>query len=178
MKMDKFIRRRQGNAQEGMTLIELLVACAVLVFGLLGCAVLMTIAIANNGRSRVDSSATMLAQGVLEEINAAMPAGGTSISDCAGNAWSVNTGEGGAKLSQGAIDFTESSSGLTGYQMNYVICSGNARTAYDVRWNLQHIGASGTYLVTVGARPNGAANGNALLLSFPVNLREYVGPQW
>lgn len=159
-----------------MTLIELMIACVVLVFGLLGCAVLMTIAVANNGRSRVDSSATMLAQAVIEDIRSAMSAGSTTLTDCDNNSWSINTGEGGAQLNAGVIDFTESSP-PSGYQMNYVICSGTRRNVYDVRWHLEHIGVTGTYLVTVGARPNGALSGNALLLSFPVNLRQYVGPQ-
>jgi len=58
--------------------------------------------------------------------------------------------------------------------MNYVYCSNNVQMTYDVRWNVQSVGANGTYLVTVGARPK-----NSLPVRFafalPVTMRAYVG---
>lgn len=165
-----------------MSLIELMIAAAVLVFGMLSIMGLLMLAIGNNGRSKIDSTATMLTQAVLEQASAKLAGGGPgSITDNAncngtGTIWTIdNTSGKGANLLNGKIDFTQAQAGIpANYYMNYVDCNNNNITTYDVRWNVQTIGANGTYLVTVGARPK---NSLPVRFSFaiPVTMRAYVG---
>jgi type II secretory pathway pseudopilin PulG len=168
------------KSQQGMTVIELMIAGAVLMFGLLAVMALFATAIGNNGRSRVDSTATMLTQAVIEQITAVLARGGPpAISDCGthGDAspWDINTDTGGARLKGKGIDFSESSP-PAGYQMDYVVCNGTSPNVYDVRWNIQNLSSGGTYLVTVSARPKNYQPGR-FTFALPVNMRAYVGPQ-
>ena len=165
-----------------MTLIELLIASVVLIFGMLSIMGLLMLAMGNNGRSKIDSSATMLSQVVLEQVGAKLAGGGpgsiTDNSNCnnTGTTHTINEQPGGATLVGGKVDFTQAQAGLiaNNYAMNYVECSNNVKRDYDVRWNVQSVGTSGTYLVTVGARPK-----NSLPVRFafalPVTMRAYVG---
>jgi Tfp pilus assembly protein PilV len=174
------IRVRRRKSQAGFTLIEVMIAGAVLVFGLLALTALFATAIGNNGRSRVDSTATMLAESVIEQITAVLANGGpASVTDCAAtpNTWPVESSVGGARLSGAAIDFTETSP-PDGYHMSFVVCNGGgeapSQAIYDVRWNVSLV--SQTYLVTVSARPQNMAP-NRFTFSLPVTLRAYVGPE-
>lgn len=168
-----------------MTLIELLIAGTVLVVGMLSLMGLLMLAIGNNGRSKIDSTATMLTQGVLEQISAKLAGGGPgSITDNAncngtGNTWTIDTSSGngsqGANLLSGKIDFTQTQAAVpANYFMNYVDCNNNIITMYDVRWNVQTIGTNGTYLVTVGARPKSSLP-TRFSFAIPVTMRAYVG---
>ncbi len=180
--MQDKIFRTKHDSEAGMTLIELMIASAVLVFGMLSIMGLLMLAIGNNGRSKIDSTATMLTQGVLEQISAKLAGGGPgSITDNAncngtGTNWTIdNTPGNGARLASGKIDFTQAQNNIpANYYMNYVDCINNVQAIYDVRWNVQTVGANGTYLVTVGARPQGNL---PVRFSFaiPVTMRAYVG---
>lgn len=179
--MLKRINRRK-HSESGMTVVELMIAGVVLVFGMLSIMGLLALAVGNNGRSKVDSTATMLTQAVVEQISAVLAGGGPgSITDCkgAGQTWVIDTTSGappngwGANIKGSGIDFTQATP-PNGAFMNYVECNGNVQVTYDVRWNIQNIGTNNTYLVTVGARPK---NGLPTRFSFaiPVNMRVYVG---
>ena len=166
-----------------MTVIELLIAGFVLIFGMLAVMGLLMLAVGNNGRSKLDSTATMLNQAVVEQISAQLVGGGPgSITDCrgAGTVWPIDTTSGvppngaGAPLNGSTIDFTQAA--IAGSSMNYVECNGNVQTTYDVRWNIQTLSANGTYLVTVGARPRGGLP-TRFAFAIPVNMRVYVGGQ-
>lgn len=166
-----------------MTLIELMIASVVLVFGMLSIMGLLMLAIGNNGRSKIDTTATMLTQGVVEQISAVLAGGGPgSITDCkgAGTTWVIDTAAApppngwGARLSGSVIDFTQSNPPV-GSQMSYVECNGNVQTTYDVRWNIQNMSANGTYLVTVGARPLNGLAAARFSFAIPVTMRTYVG---
>jgi hypothetical protein len=181
------------NPQSGMSVVELMIAAVVLVVGMLAVMALLALATGNNGRSKIDSTATMLTQSVVEQISAVLKGGGPgSIYDSqlsggtcvTGTKWIIDSAGGpapsgnGAALAGSKIDFTQTSP-PTGYQMNYSECNvqpnGQANlTTYDVRWNVQTIDARGTFLVTVGARP---VRGTAARFNFalPVNMRVYVG---
>jgi Tfp pilus assembly protein PilV len=175
------IHRSNRNLESGMTLIELMIAAVVLIFGMLSIMGLLMLAIGNNGRSKIDSTATMLSQVVVEQVSAKLAGGGPgSITDNAncnntGNIWTINEQPGGAKLSGGKIDFTQGQGGVpANYYMNYVDCNNNVQIEYDVRWNVQSVGANGTYLVTVGAKPKSGLP-TRFAFALPVSMRAYVG---
>lgn len=90
--------RRKRQHQCGMSLIELMIAMLVLAVGLVGILALVTSAIQTNSRNKKDSSATMVAQTVMETIlsrSAAFPVSAANpapaIVDCAGNTFLINT---------------------------------------------------------------------------------------
>jgi type II secretory pathway pseudopilin PulG len=163
-----------------MTLIELLIAGVVLVVGMLAIMGVLITAVGNNGRSKVDSTATMLTQAVVEQISSVLEGGGPStIQDCTGATLQIDytaaaaPNGAGAPLSNGVIDFTKAQ--VHQYSMNYNECdtSGQVRSTYDVRWNVTSMGYR-TFLVTVGARPTGALP-TQFAFGLPVNMRVYVG---
>jgi Tfp pilus assembly protein PilV len=174
-------KREMRNSEAGITMIETLMAGAVLVIGSLAMLTLIVDAIATNNRNRIDSTQTMLATAILEQINSTLIGSGTSsLKDCAGSNWIINTAPGGATLSGANIDFTQSSPPAN-YYMNYVVsapCNGSltnavAQGTYDVRWHVDLVAGSGqtsTYLLTVGARMQNHGDGNKFF-SLPVTLR-------
>ena len=168
------------NAEAGFTLIEMLIAAMVLLIGMTAGMLMITLAMANDNRSKNDSSATILSQMTLEMI-ATVPANATtsvSIVDCnpttSSASHTVNTGAGGATLSSGLIDFTQAT--VSGYSMTYYACqasTGDRQQTYDVRWNIKTL-SSNAKLVTVAAKPIGGNTG-ANFLAAPVSLRMIVG---
>lgn len=186
------------NAERGSTLIELMIAMLVLAIGLGGLTSLLSLAIASNNRNSKDTSASLLAQMVIEQITAQHPNSNAAISvtDCAGNAFSVASTGGaspngtGANLvtnsstyGYGGIDQTQSYSAITsGYAMQYVDCgsptNGGVPTTYDVRWNVMTVDANQTRLVTASARPLAASTVRlgGRFFAFPVTLRAVGGP--
>jgi Tfp pilus assembly protein PilV len=59
--MNRTMRRRKLHRESGMTLIELAIAGVVLTVGMLSIMGVLLMAVGNNGRSKIDSTATMLA---------------------------------------------------------------------------------------------------------------------
>lgn len=172
--MKRFVRRKsRRNPEAGLSIIELMIAAAVVVVGFMATLGLVLTAIASNNRNRQDSTGTMLAQAVVENVSSTLVGtGSNTLTDCANNTWTINTALGGAALSGTSIDFTEASPPAN-YHMSYVVCNVGSRQTYDVRWHVQGI-TSDTYLVTVGVKPkNDNINGNKFF-AFPVNLRTYV----
>jgi Tfp pilus assembly protein PilV len=174
----KFQRRTALRRDAGMTMIELMIAGVVLIVGFLATMALITTAIAGNARNRNDSSGTMLAQMVVEQITSALANSATSrtVTDCAGNTFTISavgsSSGAGAPLSGSSIDFT--SSQVTNYSMNYVVCNASGmRATYDVRWNVRTL-STGPALVTVAARPRGASS-DLKRFAIPVSLRTIIG---
>jgi Tfp pilus assembly protein PilV len=184
--MGRIIRRkRQLRPDAGITMIETLMAAGILVIGSVGMLGLIVTAIATNNRNKMDSTQTMLSEAILEQITSTF--GGTSVgpgtsslTDCAGNNWTIDTtvsgGSSGSPLSGANIDFTQAQ--VTNWSMNYVVSSpcpsGAVQGTYDVRWHLDQIGTTQTYLITVGARFRGRGEGNEYF-SLPVTLRFLTG---
>jgi len=177
---DKDVR----NSQAGMTMIETLLAGSILMIGSLGMLSLIVDAIATNNRNRMDSTQTMLATSILEQIHSTFNGTGTSeLKDCAGTTWTIdttipNSGSSGAQLSGANIDYSQTSP-PAGYYMNYVISTpcastGTVQGTYDVRWHLDQVGTSKSYLVTVSAKLRGHGEGNKFF-SLPVTLRFMAG---
>ena len=190
----KPIVRRKPQA--GATLVELLIAMTILAIGLGGLVNVLVLALQTNNRNSKDTSATLLAQMVLEQISAQHPNANTSISvtDCAGNTWTIATAGGASPngvgatlvtsstaLGYGGIDQTQAYSGITaGYSMKYVDCGGvgntGTPTTYDVRWNVMTVDANYTRLITASARPANASELGGVRFALPVTLRLVAGP--
>lgn len=175
--------RKHGKAS-GFSLIELTIAMGVLAFGLLGGIVVIIMSSANDGRSKLHSTATTMASSVMEKIlaipkNAAGASAQTKITDCAGNVFTIETAEGGSALiGSGAfaesIDFSKPP--LTNYSMRYIMCSTGGAFAYDVRWRIDAGPTPSTQLITVSAKP-GSGNQAVPMAQFmlPSTLHQLRG---
>ncbi|HEY2116935.1 MAG TPA: prepilin-type N-terminal cleavage/methylation domain-containing protein [Candidatus Angelobacter sp.] len=173
----------RAKMSRGFSLIELMIAMAVLAVGILGGIVVIAVATANDGRSRLHTTAAAMAQSAMERI-IAIPAKAvgtgaqTKITDCAGNTFTIETALGGSPLITGgafagSVDFTQPAQ--PNYSMNYVMCSTGAGVPYDVRWRIDAGPTPATQLVTVSAKPavtNGAA---AAQFTLPSTLRQLRG---
>jgi prepilin-type N-terminal cleavage/methylation domain-containing protein len=187
--------RLSRRSQAGMTLVELLMALSILAVGMGALTNLLVVAIETDNRNSKDTSATLLAQMVIEQISAQHPNIATpiSITDCAGNNWQIATvgatGNGtGANLvtsktavGYGGIDQSQAYSNITAnYAMKYVDCGGvgntGTPTTYDVRWNVTTIDANYTRMITASARQASAQGLGGIMFALPVNLRVVAGP--
>jgi type II secretory pathway pseudopilin PulG len=190
MKTCKPFRRRQ--AERGSMLIELLISMSILVVGLGALMILLVSSVYTDSRSRNDTTSTMVAEHVLEQISA-QPANGTlllQLVDCANTTWNMDTsgsvqgagtggsyGGNGANLTSiGTVDWTQNYSSIpNNYGMQYVSCgTGGKRTAYDVRWNVITI-TNYSRMVVVSARPTGSATVSGLRYVVPAQLRTIAG---
>ena len=181
---DRLVLNKKKSSQAGVTMVELLMAGTILTITSLGMIGLIIGSIATNNRNRMDSTQSMLATSILEQINSTFIGAGTStLTDCAGTTWAINTtvpvsGTAGANLSGAAIDFTQASP-PAGYFMNYVLntpckSTGAVQGVYDVRWHLDRISTTNTYLLTVSSRFRGHGEGNRFF-ALPVTLRVMAG---
>jgi prepilin-type N-terminal cleavage/methylation domain-containing protein len=167
---------------KGFTLIEMTVAMAVLVTAVLGGMLMILMGITRNNTNRVDTTATNVAQAVIEQISGAPTNTNPilTITDCVPSNLSINTAPGGATLqANGDIDFNADSAAAlnaNSYQMNFTVCGNNGlQTVYDVRWNVRPVGAGGWgKMVTVSARQPFVANQNGIGFIRPVTLRTIV----
>jgi type IV pilus assembly protein PilV len=155
---------RITNNQDGLTIIELMIAMVVLAVGILGSMSLVIMAINGDFRSKQQSNSTALAQMVTEKIMS-IPAWNSAtltLTDCSNTNYNVSTtgsttGAGAALTSSGDVDYTQAK--VTNYNMAYTDCgTANRQMTYDVRWNIKTIS---TYakLLTVSARLNAVTNG-------------------
>jgi type II secretory pathway pseudopilin PulG len=165
-------------------MIETLVASLILIVLSLSMISLIVASIATNNRNKADSTQTMLAESILEQIHSTFNGNGTSsLQDCSGTNWVIdttipNTGSVGSALSGSNIDYSEASP-PTGYHMDYVVrtpcnSTGSVVGTYDVRWHLDQIGATNTYMITVSAKLQNHGEGN-LYFALPVTLRFMAG---
>lgn len=199
--MNRASRPSRLRRQRGLTLIELMLALFVLAVGLAGAMILVSSAIASNNRNKLDTTATLLSQMVLEKI---LTSGNTNlpplvgnppaqgppphfvrVADCTGNTFQIwlDPGPTPPPLTPTAeIDFTIPPP-VIGYSMLYTVCRAGGQTAvYDVRWVVQAVKSSPnsiyTKMVTVAARPTGAGTNNItkiLFFGLPITLRGESG---
>ncbi len=176
-----------------MTLLELMIACLVLVIGVLGVMALIATTVANNNRNKWDSTATLLSQMALEKIGSvpanatptSTPSSDVTIVDCNPSSSSAShtlntvgatgSGAGTPLLSNGDIDFSAAT--VTGYSMQYYNCQASTadrQAIYDVRWNIKTISASAK-LVTVSAQIASGAKTGANFFMRPISLKMIVG---
>jgi len=184
--------RTRSNVEAGMSMIELMIAMVVLAIGLGALSSLFVLASATDNKNSRATSSALLAQKVIEQINA-QNANSTStitMTDCAGNQWNVLGAGGAAPLGTGAtlttnaaspyyggVDPTQGFAAVpNGYKMQYVDCAVNGRQGvYDVRWNVITL-SQYARMITVTARQLGPANrlGNKLF-ALPVTVRTIGG---
>jgi hypothetical protein len=184
LSVDGLVKRRRSEA--GVTMIETMMAGFILIVGSLSMIILIINSIASNNRNKIDSTQTMLASAILEQINSTfITSGASSLVDCTGTSWAINTGflttDSGAAMSGSSIDWTETSP-PAGYQMDYVVrtpctSTGAVQGTYDVRWHVHVVGGLGvtnTFLLTVGAKLKNHGENNKYF-SAPVTLRMMSG---
>jgi hypothetical protein len=176
--------QKTENPQSGMSIIEVMVATIILTLSSLGVIAMVWSAILLNNRNKIDSTQTLLAESIIEQVNATIIGSESSaITDCDGTTWTISTTPGGAALSGATIDFNEADP-PDDYFMTYVLrapCedTGVLQASYDVRWHVDIIGQAegtptNTFLVTVGAKRKGSTE-TGLLDSLPISLRVMVG---
>src|SRR5215472_9246626 len=118
-----FRRRDPRSSQRGSMLLEVLIAMVVLSIGLGGLIPLLVSSMYTNTNSSTDTTSTMVAEHVLEQITAEDANNSTAltISDCAGTAWTIatagatqgngsgggNGGDGANLTSSGYVDWTQ-----------------------------------------------------------------------
>ena len=125
--------------QQGMSLIELMIAMFVLLVGIVGNISLLALSIGGNGRSRQQSNSTAIAQMVSEKISSvkASTSPNLTVTDCTGTSFTISTTApgGGALTSSGDLDYTQAA--VTNYQMLYTgLRYQGMQVTYDVRWNI------------------------------------------
>jgi prepilin-type N-terminal cleavage/methylation domain-containing protein len=164
----------------GFSLIETMIAMAVLAVGLLGGIAVIVVATANDGRSKLHSTAVTMAENIMEKIvaipqNAVGTAAETKATDCAGNTFMIETAPGGSDpinsgAFAGSIDFSKPP--VANYSMVYATCSTGTSVGYDIRWRIDAGPTRSTQLVTVSAKPLVAG---AAQLTLPFTLRQLRG---
>jgi prepilin-type N-terminal cleavage/methylation domain-containing protein len=176
---------RRLKSSSGLSLIELMVAMAILATGMSAIIGLIITATANNNKAKVDTGGTLVAQMVIEQMLAQPASSALTITDCNATNWAISTdganspGNGATLTSAGAIDYTQAYSGVaTNYKMQFRSCGTTGGwTTYDVRWNVLSISAKAR-MVTISARPlnASAATGvaKARMFQLPVTLKTIV----
>jgi hypothetical protein len=166
-----------------MSLIEMMIACVVLLVGVAATASLIPLAIGTNAKNRQQSNSTVIAQMIMEKILSIPPGAPTeTLTDCTGTSTTINptgtsTGAGATLLSSGDADFSQTAGSAgdpAGYYMLYTACGTNGRQSiYDVRW---HIMTPSPYVmeVTVSTKLKGS-NNNLVLYSPSVTIRSMIG---
>jgi type II secretory pathway pseudopilin PulG len=178
MKNKNYLRGKRSS--KGFSMIELLFAAGVLAVAVVGGMTMVLLGMARNGSNRMDTTATNVAQSVLEDIAgtnpSANPAPVLTVTDCRANNLQVTTAVGGSALkANGSIDFSQPV--VAGYQVNYTACGNNGlAVTYDVRWRVDPVaGTTWGKLVTVAARQPLAVRQGTIFYSPPVTLRTIVG---
>jgi Tfp pilus assembly protein PilV len=175
------------NPHAGFSLLELMIACMVMMIGLTGGLAIVLAAVAGNNRDKMDSTSTILSQMTMEMISSvsASSSASVTITDCnpttssashtINTAGAASSGAGAPLTSGGGIDFSQAT--VTVYSMLFYSCqasTGDRQAIYDVRWNIKTL-SNDAKLVTVAAERNGADPTQPIYFALPVSLKMIVG---
>ena len=172
-------RRPLMGKEDGLTLIEMMIAMVVLAVGILASMSLVIVAISGDARSKQQTNSTALTQMVTEKIMS-VPANTSptlTITDCTGTSFNVSTtasstGSGAPLTASGDVDYTQAT--VNNYNMQYTDCgTANRQMTYDVRWRLQTLNPY-TKLLTVSSRLVGFGT-NGSLYAPVVTIRTVIG---
>jgi prepilin-type N-terminal cleavage/methylation domain-containing protein len=190
--MNKRADRGKRQAERGFSLVEAIIAIAVLSVGVLSLARMVPFATRTDYGARTDSTATFIAMRQLEQM-LAQPWDTLSFTDAgddAGVTATVNmactcgsppcTGNAGVAFvgATETLNFTPGAI-VAGYRRIYTINNSAAagtvkvnQGQYDVRWhitcNLYGVGNAGLWKITVAARPVGTVPG---MISVPAHVQ-------
>lgn len=179
---------RDRARQVGFTLIEMMIAIAVLGIGMLGTIILLTMGMQSDSRNKSDTTATVLDQEIIEfysTLKTYPQPTFVTITDCAvtNNTHEADLGQGAAPTGNGAVLFTTATAPTTaqvgdidwtqavptlatptqpGYAMEYQTCSGDI---YEVRWNVMNL---------TPAAPPAGSSGRLSLLTVSARQRSAV----
>jgi len=205
--MAKSRNHRSENAcarkirERGFSILELMIAMAVLAIGMTGAMGMLLAGIQSDVRNKNDTAAVVLDQEILEQFAAYQnyPAAGgfITINDCSTGATQQHeAGAAGlaAPLGNGATLYTAATapfpanvgdinwtaaapafatSGTVGYAMKYQTCNGDT---YEVRWNVMMVDAESNIAeLTVSSRQTASAGNHVpTLFSLPTTLRTII----
>ena len=178
--------RGKPRGSKGFTLVETLMAIAILSVGIMSLATLIPIATQNDYRSRMDTTATFVAMRQLEQMLAQpynIP-GNAYISeeDGDGNTESITVSCGAPGCDAGAavvgvlINFAQAAGDVpAGYRRVYTIPASSVAGApkinggtYDMRWHITQSNTTGVRTILIAVKPEGNHPG---AIAIPVNLR-------
>jgi prepilin-type N-terminal cleavage/methylation domain-containing protein len=154
----------------GFSLLEVMIAMLLLGVGLMGSIGMICVAAASNSGSKLNTTAATLAESTMERI-VALPQSATgngaltSLADCSGNVFTMDTSKG------GGVDFRQPA--VPNYSMQYVMCNGGQNMTYDVRWSINDGPTPSTQLVTVSVKSLVSAGPAAL--ARPITLTTLRG---
>ena len=166
---------RPQDGQIGFSLLEMMIATVILLVGLVAVAQLVPVSILLNYRNRMDSSAVVFAQQILDQF-LDQPLSATLFTDTAMNPCATGCALGdptqpnqlvGSPFLNGQLNWA------AGTVPNYSLTYPPLAVEYDVRWAVITIGDGKTasakrFILGVRAGGNGAAGGSAYFL--PVTL--------
>lgn len=180
------------GSERGSMLIELLISMSILAVGLGGIMILLVISTITDGKASNDTTSTMVAEHVLEQISA-QPANATAllqVTDCNGTTWNIDTtgsvqgagsggsygGNGASLTANGIVDWSQTSGTIpANYGMQYVACgAGGKRITYDVRWDVITM-TPFSRMVVSSARPANSQSVGGIRFVVPAQLRTVAG---
>jgi type II secretory pathway pseudopilin PulG len=166
-------QRYATNQQTGFTLLEMMLACGVLMVGVISVVQLVPASLKTSVNNRLDTMATAVAQRELDQM-LSQPLTVTVFTDSDGHSITLDgPGAPGANVvmdgPSAAIDFSSAPSSVPdGFSTFYVDPNDPSGTAFELRWAVYSEVSGGTVVsrrIIVGCR---RANSNAGV--FPVTL--------
>lgn len=173
--------KMRNAGQEGFTLIELAIATAVLLFGVVAVMQLVPFSIKTNTANRYDTTSVVIAQQLLDEMSA-QPFNNLTVTDPICGAMSLGAGAAGVPVESptanyltmfngnATVDFAQGA--VAGYSCNYTNPNSASPGTYQVRWGVVVTESAAGQVVSkrfvVGVQRAG------MQFRFPVNVEATV----